>query len=124
MSPTRTIMALSLLCLSGCSVLPWGGGSETGVGGVEGVVVGHEHTGVRGANVSVMSASTPPETLGAGVTDARGQFRIDKVPAGRNLSVVVTKTYAVRTIRGKKEGVRVGGGNVTDLGEIELKAGQ
>ncbi len=123
MSPTLILAVLSSLLLSGCTFLS-GGGSETGIGGVAGVVVDHTHVGVRGANVSVVSSTTPGEVLASATTDARGQFKIDKVPAGRNLTVSVAKTFGAASIRGQKDGVRVGGGHVTDLGEIELRAGQ
>jgi len=123
MLPARVLAVLVALLLTSCSSLELGG-SETGIGGVTGIVVDHTRVGVRGANVSVMSSTTPPEVLGSATTDARGQFKIDKVPAGRNLTVSATKTFALATIRGKKEGVRIGGGHVTDVGEIELRAGQ
>jgi hypothetical protein len=123
MIPARIVVALCLLLLNGCSFLSWGG-SETGIGGVTGVVVDHGRVGVRGANVSVITSAPTPEVLGTATTDGRGEFKIDKVPAGRNLIVSVTKTFGAASIRGKKEGVRVGGGHVTDVGEIELRAGQ
>jgi len=97
-------------------------GSETGFGGVSGVVVDHTHTGVRDASVSVSTAGPTPQLLGTARTDIRGEFTIDKVPAGHNLRVSVTKRFAVRSVEGRKDNVRVGGGHVTDVGEIELIA--
>jgi hypothetical protein len=123
MLPARILTVSVALLMTGCSFLNRGG-SETGIGGVTGVVVDHTHVGVRGANVSVMSSTTPGDVLASATTDARGQFKIEKVPAGRNLTVSATKTFNVASIRGQKEGVRVGGGHVTDVGEIELRAGQ
>jgi hypothetical protein len=123
MARTLILAVLSLLPLSGCTFLS-GGGSETGIGGVMGVVVDHTRVGVRGAHVSVMSSGSTPEMVGSATTDGRGEFKIDKVPAGRNLIVSVSKTFGAASIRGHKEGVRVGGGHVTDVGEIELRAGQ
>src|SRR5437868_748388 len=79
-----------------------------GSGGVMGVEVDQQHARVRGANVSVMSPTTPPEALGSATTDARWQFKIDKSPAARNLTVTVTKTFRVATIQRKKQGARVG----------------
>jgi hypothetical protein len=123
MARTLVLAVLSLLVVSGCTFLG-GGGTETGIGGVTGVVVDHTRVGVRGANVSVMSSSPTPEALGSATTNGRGEFKIEKVPAGRNLTVSVTKTFGAASIRGQKDGVRVGGGHVTDVGEIELRAGQ
>ena len=121
MARTLVLAVLSLLLVSGCTFL---GGSETGIGGVTGVVVDHARVGVRGANVSVMSSGSTPEVAGSATTNGRGEFKIEKVPAGRNLTVSATKMFGVTSIRGHKEGVRVGGGHVTDVGEIELRAGQ
>ena len=87
-----------------------------------GVVVDHTHTGVRGATVNVSSGGPPPQVLGTAQTNLRGEFTIDKVPAGHNLRVSATKTFNVRGIQGHKDGVRVGGGHVTDVGEIEIGA--
>ena len=120
MTPLRILLVTAAFgFLGGCSMLH---GSETGVGGVSGVVVDHSHTGVRDATVSVSSGGPPPQVLGTAKTNIRGEFTTDKVPAGHNLRVTATKTFTVRSVQGHKDDVRVGGGHVTDVGEIEIGA--
>jgi hypothetical protein len=120
MTPLRILLVTAALgFLGGCSMFL---GSETGFGGVSGVVVDHTHTGVRNATVSIAAGGPPPQVLATARTNIRGEFTIDKVPAGHNLRVTATKTFTARGVQGHKDDVRVSGGRVTDVGEIEIGA--
>jgi hypothetical protein len=116
------LFAMCLMLLTGCSIFS-SGGTETGFGGVEGTIVDSRGKGVRGANITV-TIPGDPTIQGESQTDYRGYFKVDKIGARRDLTIKFMKNFPSATIRMEKKNVRVGGGAVTDLGEIELKAGK
>jgi protocatechuate 3,4-dioxygenase beta subunit len=92
-------------------------------GSVTGVVLDEEGEPVRGARVGVglVPAFLPAgaEPFGLAQSDARGQFRLDEVPAGR----VTISAYAAASGRGSVEDVEVRAGESSGPVEIVLHAG-
>jgi hypothetical protein len=121
MTRWRTIAMLGCLLVAGCTMGRRGGDATTGA--IAGRVEDANHEGVGGVTVTVLEPGPVAQVLGSSTSDRSGAFVVDHVPPGSNLVVRAVKTGSRVGISGKRQGVTVHVGRMTDVGAIQLRAG-